>query len=45
MNGNTINTSTRNQFAVARDAEKNQTIHGSNLPCVVHLSNVAMKFL
>jgi len=31
------------KFAAARHAEKNQLIPGSNLPYVVHLSNVAME--
>ncbi len=33
------------KFAAAKHAEKNQTIPGTNLPYVVHLSNVAMEVL
>jgi guanosine-3',5'-bis(diphosphate) 3'-pyrophosphohydrolase len=32
-------------FAALKHLEKNQTIPGSNLPYVVHLSNVAMEIL
>jgi guanosine-3',5'-bis(diphosphate) 3'-pyrophosphohydrolase len=33
------------KFAAQRHTDKNQTIPGSNLPYVVHLSNVAMEIL
>ena len=33
------------KFAAAKHAAKNQTIPGTNLPYVVHLSNVAMEIL
>ncbi len=33
------------KFATAKHLEKNQTIPGTNLPYVVHLSNVAMEIL
>lgn len=33
------------KYAAAKHAEKNQTIPGTNLPYVVHLSNVAMEVL
>lgn len=33
------------KFAASKHAEKNQTISGTNLPYVVHLSNVAMEIL
>ena len=33
------------KFAAAKHAEQNQTIPGTNLPYVVHLSNVAMEIL
>ena len=31
------------KFAAAKHAEQNQTVPGTNLPYVVHLSNVAME--
>ena len=33
------------KFAAAKHAEQNQTVPGTNLPYVVHLSNVAMEIL
>ena len=33
------------KFARAKHVEQNQTIPGTNLPYVVHLSNVAMEIL
>ena len=33
------------KFAAAKHAAQNQTIPGTNLPYVVHLSNVAMEIL
>ena len=33
------------KFAAAKHAEQNQTVPGTNLPFVVHLSNVAMEIL